>query len=271
MKKIMLLITHRFPQVALNYAIEFSKKTGATIGAVFVEKLSATDKEGYFFPNDINSTDVDYTMATTSEETLLKERNEVKLITDQCNFNNVAVTFKYVRENVEEVLVTQSAFADIIICNTGLDADLFNREHFLAGVHCPVLMVPVMGTGLFTSVVFAFGGNLADMIAIKSMTVLMPWCRELSVTIISILTLNENTVSYQPACSEWLSAHYANVEWIVLKGDASEEITAFMVERPRSLLVLGAFGRGSMSRFFNDSVAVGIVKNTDAPIFISHA
>jgi nucleotide-binding universal stress UspA family protein len=57
----------------------------------------------------------------------------------------------------------------------------------------------------------------------------------------------------------------------VLAGDASEEIIDYLRDQVENVIVvLGAYGRGSISRMIHRSLADLLIAKLDTPLFIAH-
>jgi nucleotide-binding universal stress UspA family protein len=71
---------------------------------------------------------------------------------------------------------------------------------------------------------------------------------------------------------EFMKRHYSpNVEYTVLKGEASSEIVSYLKGQHQNLLaVLGAYSRSAVSRLIDESMADTLMKNVHLPLFIAH-
>ena len=70
---------------------------------------------------------------------------------------------------------------------------------------------------------------------------------------------------------EFMKRHLPKAEYIVLKGDAENTILTYLQQQTEeSLVVLGAYRRGRVSRWFRESMADVLLKNTNVPLFIAH-
>jgi nucleotide-binding universal stress UspA family protein len=81
---------------------------------------------------------------------------------------------------------------------------------------------------------------------------------------------DDAAIEEQYKMKEWLSAHYEDVEFVVLKGDASDELFGYLLDRKNAIVVLGAYGRGILSRFLKPSHARLLLRTINLPIFIAH-
>jgi hypothetical protein len=70
---------------------------------------------------------------------------------------------------------------------------------------------------------------------------------------------------------EFMKRHLPKAEYVVLKGDAENTITSYLQQQTEeTLVVLGAYQRGRVSRWFKPSMADVLMKNTNLPLFIAH-
>ena len=70
---------------------------------------------------------------------------------------------------------------------------------------------------------------------------------------------------------EYMHRHYPKAKYTVLKGWAEEEIIKLLKQQTKNaLVVLGAYRRGSVSRWFRESMADTLMKEVKLPLFIAH-
>jgi nucleotide-binding universal stress UspA family protein len=70
---------------------------------------------------------------------------------------------------------------------------------------------------------------------------------------------------------EFMNRYLPKAEYVVLKGDAENTILAYLQQRPEeAMVVLGAYQRSRVSRWFKPSMADLLMKNTSFPLFIAH-
>jgi len=68
-----------------------------------------------------------------------------------------------------------------------------------------------------------------------------------------------------------MKRHYPKAKYIVMKGLAEDEIvTRLKLEKENALVVLGAYRRGTVSRWFRESMADILMKEVKLPLFIAH-
>jgi hypothetical protein len=173
-------------------------------------------------------------------------------------------------------IVEESRFADIVV----LDAEIsFTRNNeslpgwfvkdVLVEFECPVIIAPYSFDRIDT-ILFSYDAAKSSVYAIKQFTYLFPECKQKKVIVVSIRQDEKDALEEQFKMKEWMKNHYSEVEYVVLKGEPSDQLFAYLIERKNGIVVMGACGRSMLSRFFKPSHARLIVKTVNLPIFISH-
>ena len=94
--------------------------------------------------------------------------------------------------------------------------------------------------------------------------------KQLPVHFVSVVPHNVLGIEYEDLIKEWLPLHYPNAAIEVLKDETRDQLTKFINQLSNPLVIMGAFGRNSLSRFFKESLANIIVKQTNVPLFVTH-
>lgn len=171
-------------------------------------------------------------------------------------------------------LLRESIYADLLIINAH---ESFSRleepaptrflRDLLSDVQCPVLITPE-NYAPFEKVIMLYDGAPASVFAIKMFTHIMPG--NLPVEVISV-TENDLHLPENRLMKEFMKRHCPHAMYTVLKGDAENEILhRLLTEGPRSLVVLGAYQRSAVSRWFKASMADVLIKAVACPLFIAH-
>ena len=70
---------------------------------------------------------------------------------------------------------------------------------------------------------------------------------------------------------EFMKRHFPNAEYKVVHGYAEDEIVKYLKQQNEStLVVLGAYRRSTVSRWFRESMADVLMKEVKLPLFIAH-
>jgi len=269
MKKILLLINdYKVPATALSFALKLALQNEATLFGIFAQSLKYSD-EGYLFPGDITLTDTDLTTAKDEDEHLQFLDTSMKLFADACEAANVSFKTHSLTAKHLETLIDYSAFADLIVCEADSSPIHYSMSTFLADTHCPVLMINKDYNSTDT-LVFAYDDKLSSIYAIRLFSYLFGFYKDLPVHFVSVLPTHVLGLEYDDLIREWLPLHYTNAKIEIIKGDTKNELTNYINRLSNPLIVMGAFGRSSLSRFFKESLANYIITQTNAPIFIAH-
>jgi nucleotide-binding universal stress UspA family protein len=173
-------------------------------------------------------------------------------------------------------ILSESRFSDLIVVDPetsfcSVDKSFpgrFIRDVLLAA-ECPVVVSPYRFDGL-NEVIFAYNGTSSSVFAIKQFTYLFPEFKNKKAVVVNVRNGDEAAIEEQYRMKEWLSAHYEEVEFVVLKGDVSDELFGYLLDRKDAIVVLGAYGRGILSRFLKPSHASLLLRTINLPIFIAH-
>ena len=70
---------------------------------------------------------------------------------------------------------------------------------------------------------------------------------------------------------EFIKRHFPKATYSITKGNAEEQITGYLRNhKENELVVLGAYRRSELSRWFKISMADILMKELDMPLFIAH-
>jgi nucleotide-binding universal stress UspA family protein len=176
---------------------------------------------------------------------------------------------------VSEILL-ESRFSDLIVVDPETSFRKVEKafpKRFIRDVlltaECPVVVSPYQFDSL-DEVIFAYNGTSSAVFAIKQFTYLFPEFRHKRAVVVDVRKGQETAIAEQYKLKEWLSAHYQNVDLVLLKGDPSDELFGYLLERKNAIVVMGAYERGILSRFLKPSHASLLLRTINLPIFIAH-
>jgi hypothetical protein len=173
----------------------------------------------------------------------------------------------------------ESMFADLIIINEREKFTIHDDQEptgfikeMLADVQCPVIVVPD-SFKVLEKIVLLYDGSPSSIHAIKMFNYLFDDWKELPIEIVNV---NEGDMlnGYLPGTIlmiDFINRSFSNSNYELLKGNAEENILAYLIESKRNeLIVLGAYRRNKFSRWLKRSLADVLMKNLDKPLFIAH-
>lgn len=274
MERILLVIDAHKPGLAsINFACKIAGEAGAKLTGIFIENLYAKS------PND-EEEDIYLTKVSnpkTVSDVVMDTEQAVKFFVQQSALQQLHVeTFIDTGEPVQQVLA-ESRFADLLIVDPHLnfyDGEEQIPSHFtkeiLAGAECPVLLSPDVA-GDIDDVVFCYDGSASAVFAIKQFTYLMPGYAGKKAILLEVNKTSKVEFSEEHwRLMNWMQAHYSTVTYQSLNGKAKDELLTYFFMRTGTMVVMGAYGRSLLSNFFKHSVANGLIRTVDLPLFITH-
>ena len=274
MDKILLVIDGIEPSIpALDFACYLGRLTRSKITGVFLENLPAEQKP--VLKTVHGSPILDWELDETSLEYIGRQ----KMIDANITRFKEACTSRSVQSNVHrdagvptKEIISESRYADIIVVDA---ATSFNKtfegsptefvKDVLKDAECPVIIAPEDFEGL-DEIIFAYDGSKSAAFAIKQFAYLLPELEDKRAILLALEWNEEDKHNI----GEWLQNRYSAIGFQVLEGNTDDRLFDYLFKRKKSMVVMGAYGRTSVSRFFKKSHADRIIKTMTLPIFISH-
>ena len=266
----------KFSESTLTYAIQLTKEADAFLVGVFLDE---------FIYRSYSVSQV-LTSYKNSEELLKKldakdkaKRDEsVKQFEKACSEADIHYSFHRNKGIAIQELKQESIFADLIVIN---DNETFNRfaekpptsfiKELLADVQCPVLIVPDKFKQI-DKITLLYDGAPSSVFAIKIFSYLFGNPSNMPVEVFTVKDPMEG--SHLPSnklMREFIKRHFPKAKYIVVKGDAEEQVLGHLrYHKGNELVVLGAYRRSEISRWFKTSMADILMKELDTPLFIAH-
>lgn len=278
MKKILLAFDGSlYSESALDYAINLSKeeKDNLIVG-VFLQDLSYL-----YVASDFGMEPQPYQMSyeliekIKSDESREIEKN-VEVFKTNCSKAGIKYQVHLDRGVPVDELINESAFADLILMgyqtylsNVGQRSEQLLKD-LLKDSKCPVFILPEKPQPV-KEIIFAYDGSTKAAYAFRQFTHLLKVNFPASkYTLFTVLRDEEETVENEKLIKEYLDLHYQDIKYEKRVGKPHLEIKKYTERSPGGLLVMGAFGRNALSRFFKGSKADTILEAGVNPVFISH-
>lgn len=195
-----------------------------------------------------------------------------------CQHAALEYTIHHDRNIAVQELKHESIYADLLIIDanetlTHYDENLPTRfiRDLLSDVQCPVLVVPQLYKPVH-KIVLLYDGEPSSVHALKMFSYLLPQLKHLETEVISVNPINSSLhLTDNKLIKEFMKRHYPKATFTVLKGWAEEEVLRIVrLSGENALLVLGAYKRSAVSRFFKESMADVLMKEIKLPLFIAH-
>lgn len=173
-------------------------------------------------------------------------------------------------------LLRESIYADLLFLDVN---ETFTRhleipptrfvKDLLSEVQCPVFLTP-KDYAPINKVVMLYDGSPTAVFAIKMFCHILPYTLPAEVVTVKgeedDLHLPENKLM-----KEFMKRCCPQATYTVLKGEAETEVLRYLKTADEStLIVLGAYQRNAVSRWFKSSMADVLLRTLKCPLFIAH-
>lgn len=276
MKKILLAINALDPDKnSLEFACYLGRLTNSSITGIFLENYGNEEivKPVFKYIYSVEQEN-DYPQDQHSRTELI-EKNIASY--KEASVNR-GVNFNFHRDKgvpVQELII-ESRYADILVVDP---ATSFNKtfegtptdfiKNVLKNTECPVIVAPE-GFEAIDEIIFTYDGSACSVFAIKQFTYIFPQLHDKKINVVHINDTGEWNDVNRFKLKEHLKNYYYDLNFEVLKGNIYNNLIEYVFKKKNTFLVMGAYGRNSLSRFFKPSRADLIIKTIPQPIFISH-
>ena len=263
----------------IDFACYIARLTRSRLTGIFLEGLvngGSRDSNDFFgggaWDSDADNPDI----VPATIPSALTEAN-IRIFREACVCRDTLSGIHRDRGIPLSEILAETRFADLLIVDAETSFTKSDRhapgrfvKDVLDSSECPVLIAPYSFDNAVEEIVFSYNGTASSVYAVKQFTALFPELTHKKVYVVNVRQDNTPAIEDQFKMKEWLKAHYDNVGFVVLKGDPSDQLFGFLLEKKNAVVVMGAYGRNIVSRFFKPSHARLIVKTINLPIFIAH-
>ncbi|MDH7460547.1 universal stress protein [Chitinophagaceae bacterium 26-R-25] len=279
MENILLVIDGaRMDRAMVDFSCYLAKLTRSRLRALFMEHLSIEgESEKFEIFGSVSSTMVLPRELHEKQKILQVCESNEKLFAETCISNGIDFSIRSQYHNWIELLVEETRFADVMVINpqTSFSDKVANipsnfAKQVLEKAECPVIIAPGSFEGV-DQLLFAYDGSKSCVFAIKQFAHTFPQLTGLPVTLLQIGTAEDAFANDSEKVNELLDAHFPNHHFELLEGSPSNELFGYLLGKRNVFIVMGAYGRNNISRFFRQSTADLVMKTINLPFFISHA
>ena len=274
MQRILVVLNANKPDLnAINFACKIAdaastKLTGLLVENLYFSYVATTGIEAPYFE----------TYRPPSGDTVVADVEQAtRIFKEQCKIEGITADIIVDKGDPIEEIVFESRFADLVIIDPAIsfygDEERFPSpfvKEVLAKAECPVLLAPEKFDKV-DEIVFCYDGSMSSIFAIKQFTYVMPEFRNRKVTLLHIS--NQSDIEFDETdrrMMDWLRAHYASVCYYALNGEVKDELFKYFFMKEDKFIVIGAYGRSTLSNFFKKSKADVLIRVVDLPLFITH-
>lgn len=277
MKKIIAAIDGlKYSESTTNYAVHLALLTNAHLVGIFLDDITYHSYKIYDLVTDEGLME--------KKQSRLEEKDEIARKQAAYDFENACrdaglnFSLHHDRNVAIQELLHESIYADLLIIDrretlTHYEEQLPTRfiRDLLSEVQCPVLVVPKKYEPV-DKIVLLYDGEPASVYAIKMFTYLFPEWQSLDTEVISVKGAKQTLhVPNNRLMKEFMKRHFSKAAYTVLKGDPETEIIQNLKGQEHNvIIVLGAYQRGMVSRWFKPSMADALMEELNVPLFIAH-
>ncbi|MBS1525942.1 MAG: universal stress protein [Bacteroidetes bacterium] len=225
-----------------------------------------------------------------SYEKLLAERRALQEADEQtrhdsarefdkvCDAAGVSHIIHHDHSLASQEILMESVYADLLIANKGETFTQYQQEvpasfirDILAGAECPVILVPDEFKPI-NKIIMLYDGAPSSVYAIKLFSYLFPNFGQLPAEVITVKPYGaSHHVPESRRLNELMDRHFKDVVYTVIEGNPDREIIEQLKYRQQDeLIVLGAYHRTGVSRWFKPSMADLLLTKLRAPLFVAH-
>lgn len=261
----------------LGYAIQLARIADAQLVGVFLDEFVYRSYDVV----KVMKTQKNYEKAMQVLDARDKEKRDGAAKRFQKACTRAGIRYSIHRDNGIAILdlKKESMFADLLVIN---EHEAFSRhkqpsptrfiKELLADVQCPVLVVPNNYKPV-DKVVLLYDGGPSSLYAIKMFSYLLGNIVELPVEVLTVKEyyMANTRLPENKLMREFVKRHFPHAEFKVVRGEAEETIVSHLRDHGETdLVVLGAYRRSELSRFFKTSMADVLMRELDTPLFIAH-
>lgn len=266
----------KYSESTRDYSIYLAKQTSTHLVGVFLDDALYTSYKIYDL---IAKEGVSDDMLKKYEAKDRQDRYSAsKDFEKYCQKSGLEYTVHHDKNIAIQELKHESIYADMMVINVKETFTHYTEKlptHFirdlLSDVQCPVLIVPEKYVPL-KKVILLYDGEPSSVHAIKMFSYLLPQLKGLKTEVISVNPVDATLhITENKLMKEFMKRHYPKAKYNVLKGLPEVEIVKQLkVSEPNAVVVLGAYRRGAVSRWFRESMADTLMREVKLPLFISH-
>jgi len=261
----------------LQYSIELAKLEEAHLVGVFLDEFIYHSYSVY----KVMTTEKDAEKVLEKLDGKDNKLRDESVLQFQKACDKAGIHFSIHRDKnlALQELKEESMFADLVIIN---EYETFTRykekppgrfiKDLLGDIQCPVLVVPASYKEI-DKIVLLYDGAPSSLYAIKMFSYLLNSLKTLPV---EVYTVKENYMATlrlpgNKSMREFIKWHFPKATVTVEKGIAEEMIPGFLRNhKENELVIMGAYRRTEVSRWFKTSMADILIKETEMPLFIAH-
>lgn len=266
----------RYSESTERYAIQIASQTNSHLVGVFLDDYAYHSYKIYELVNEEGG-------VMTARQRKLNEKDEktraaaAERFEAACREAGLEYTIRREPCIAIQELLHESIYSDLLIIDNTesfshhpQETPTFFIRHLLSDVECPVLVVPPRFKAI-DKLLLLYDGEPSSVHAIKMFSYTLSTLKHGPVKVLSVKDKKETRrIPDNRLMTEFIKQHFVKPTFTVKKGDPETEILKYLDGVENSLVVLGAYRRGRVSRWFRHSMADVLMKKLQLPLFIAH-
>ena len=268
---------YKFSKSTMEYAIQLTQAANAHLVGVFLDEFIYRSYNTY----KVMTTYKNYDAKIKELDAKDKKKRDETALKFQKTCEKAGISFSIHRDKsiALQELKHESMFADLILINEYETFTKYKEQpptrfirDLLSDVQCPVLVVPNDFKPI-DKIVLLYDGGPSAVYALKMFSYLFGNLPDLPVEVYSVRELDITNLRLpdNKLMREFIKRHFPKATYTVAKGDAEKQTQDYLRNhKENELVVLGAYRRSELSRWFKTSMADILMRELDTPLFIAH-
>jgi hypothetical protein len=266
----------KYSSATCEYAVEVARNTSSFLVGVFLDDKTYTSYKIYELVMEQGLSDQKLKKYKDRDQQL--RHSSAHLFADTCKQSGIAFKLHHDTNIAVQDLLHETVFADLLIIDGSesfthyeeVNPTRFIRD-VLSNTQSPVLLVP-HAFHKVEKVVVLYDGATPSVYAFKMFTYLMTNYAYLPLEVLCIKPMESNMhLPDNKLMKELVGRHSTQPIYTILHGLPEVEVINHLSKTKENVLVvMGAYRRTMLSRWFRSSLADAIVKELNVPLFIAH-
>lgn len=267
----------KFSESTRDYAIHLAKQAHAHLVIVSLEDVTYQSYKIYELITDKGVSEEK--MRQLEQKDAVSRMKSVENIEAACRKAGITYSIHHDRNIALQELLHESIYADLLIIDSRETLTHYAEKtptrfirDLLMHVECPVLVVPQKFKPIQKNILL-YDGEPTSVNAIKLFSYDLLALKHLETEILTVKNIYQTMhVPDNRLMKEFVKRHFPKAVYKVLKGLPENEIIEYLkTQSQNSLVVLGAYQRGMISRWFRPSMADVLMKELKVPLFMVHS
>lgn len=267
----------RFSESTALYATRLANLCNAHLTGVLLDDWTNHTYKIYELVS--NSASIEERREEMDEQDMKIRQESARKFQQLCSEVDIEYNLHRDRNFAIQEILHESIYADLMFID-GKETFMAYEENqptrfmrtLLANVECPVFIAPSQYVPI-RKVVLLYDGEPSSVYAVRMFSYLLPSLKSENIEVVTVQS-DEDQLSLpdKRLMTEFMDRHFDTANYKILRGLPEAVILDHLKhEDPGTLVVLGAYRRGMVSRWFRPSMADILMRSLHLPLFIAHS